>query len=242
MRPIVSRTSTERIVRSAILVLFVTGFAAAFLWDGHVRYARDNARKLAASLAVTEPEHLAINADLTSAEGRRLARELAADGRSETVTALLGEPQLRHGNRSYYLAPGGHLRVGVEGGRVTEAEWTDGPHTDTDLSLQRWIGYVLSVLGVFAIVQFLRVVRTRVVVSEAGLETPGTGVIPWDAVTAIRAAPSGAAGAIELACQVGGRVRVVKLDDYGVKDLAAVVAAICEQRGFTNPLPPPASP
>ena len=46
MQAIHSGTTTERLVRAVLLVIMLTGFAAWYLWDGHVGYPRANARAL----------------------------------------------------------------------------------------------------------------------------------------------------------------------------------------------------
>jgi len=148
----------------------------------------------------------------------------------------LGSPAIERGKDAYYLAKGGHLRVRWDQDRAAVAEWIDGVHTETDLAIQRWFGYVLGLLGVIYIIQFVRVVTTRVSLTDQGLKLRGRALIPFAAMRSLRRDRSGRSARVELGYSLGGRDGFVRLDDYVIKKLSAIVAAICGQKGFTNPL------
>ena len=238
MQQIVSGTTRERMIRSSLGVIFVSGFAIAFLWDGFAGYPRDNARQLLSTLGLDSSERHTIDPKLTASEARKLVEEFVPGTDAAAVTDRLGPPIFEHGRDSYYLGPGGHLRARIEEGRVLNVEWTDGPHTETDLTYQRWIGYVLATVGLAFIFRFLRVVGTRVSLNDAGLKVGSRPRVPFDAMTALRADDSGKGGRIELSYSIDGRNGRVRLDDYVVKDFSAIVTAICERAGFPNPHEP----
>lgn len=235
MEPIRSRTTTERIVRATLLMVLINGFAVAFLWDGYVGYARRNAAELVGSLGLADEASREINPALTSAEAGRLMQDVESGADAAGVAAVLGPPAIEHGDDTYYLGPGGHLRIRWDQGRVARVLWTDGVHTERDLAIQRWFGYVLAVLGVIYIIHFIRVVTTRVSLTDAGLRLGGALRIPFDAMTALRPDRSGRSGRAELEYTLDGQKGAVRLDSYVVKELPAIVTAICEQKGFTNP-------
>ncbi len=235
MNPIISRTTTERIVRATLAALLINGFAIAFLWDGHVGYARNNVEELVRSLGLDLQSRPVIDKKLTAMAGDQFTRELREGMLSDKVETRLGAPSLSHGDDLYYLGPGGHLRVHLDHSRVESAEWIDGIHLETDLAWQRWIGYVLAVFGIAAAAQFLRVVTLRVSLTGEGLKVRGGQRIPFDAMTKLVADTSGKGRGMKLEYSVDGRVGAVKLDDYAVKDLSAIVEAICEQTGFPDP-------
>lgn len=238
MHPIVSRTTTERIVRATLAALLINGFAIAFLWDGYVGYARKNVEKLVQSLGLDPRPLLMIDQELTAIAGDELTRELTEGTPADKVEARLGDAALSHGDDLYYLGPGGHLLVHLDRTRVESVEWIDGVHPEPELTWQRRIGYFLAVFGIAAAAQFLRVVTFRVSLTADGLKVRGKQRIPFSAMTKLVADTSGKGRGVKLEYSVDGRVGGVKLDDYAVKDLSAIVAAICEQTGFPDPRKP----
>ena len=236
MQPIRSGTTTERIVRTTLLVVLTNGFAIAFLWDGYVGYARENAEQLVGSLGLKPDPFPAITPELTSVEARRFVQEVSPGTNAAAVKALLGEPTLDHGDDIYYLGPGGNLRIRLDRGRVTGVKWVDGIHPESELAHQRWIGYGLGALGVLFILHFIRVVTTCVTLTNEGLKIRGRPLIPFAAMDALQADRSGRSGRVELEYSLAGRRGLLRLDQYVVKHLPAIVAAICERKDFTNPL------
>lgn len=240
MQPIISGTTTERIVRTLGLVILVTAFAIAYLWDGYVGYARENAEKLADSLGLALDEPPATDPKLTATSARRLVEEFGPGTRADAVTDRLGPAPIQREEEAYYLGPGGYLRVRTEHGAVVDAQWTNGPlRTEGDLVWQRRIGYVLGVLGVILLLQAVRVMSTRVTLSDAGLKVDGRPVIPFAAMRALRANGRGKSARVELTYSLDGREGQVRLDDYVVKEYRAIVTEICERAGFPDPLRAP---
>jgi hypothetical protein len=238
MEAIRSGTTVGRIVRAGLLMALLNGFAIAFLWDGYVGYARKNARELASSLGLPSDPLPVIDPKLTAAGMRGLVEELKAGTVATAVTARLGEPGIEHGGDSYYLGPGGHLLVQYERGRMQRAEWVHGRHDETDLVWQRWIGYVLLIVGLCALGHFLRVVTTRVSLTPDGLKVTGRPLIPIDTLNGVRADESGGGLSVTITYEVAGRERVITLDDYKVKELPALVSAICHESGLADPFQP----
>jgi hypothetical protein len=217
------------------VTILINGFALAFLWDGYVGYAQKNARQLVRSLGLNEAVQPIVNPRLTADEARGLTQRIAKGATFETVTTALGNPPLSHGDDAYYLGPGGNLRVHLERGRVESFEWRDGVYTETDQALQRYLGYVLGVVGIGVIVRLVRVLTTRVSLTEAGIKITGKPTIPWEAITALRAANVKSGRCIELDYSIADRRRRIRLDDYVVKDFDAILAATCERAGLPNP-------
>ena len=236
MQPIRSGTTTERIVRTTLLVVLTNVFGIAFLWDGYVGYARDNAEQLVGSLGLDPDPFPAITPEFTSAEAHRVTQDVSPGTDAASVEGLLGRPTLEHGDDMYYLGPGGHLRIRLDRGRVASAKWIDGIHSESELAHQRWIGYGLGALGILFLVHFIRVITTRVILTDDGLKVRGRPMIPFASMDALHADRSGRRGRIELEYSLAGRRSLLRLDQYVVKHLPAIVAAICERKAFANPL------
>ncbi len=235
MEPIVSGTTTERIARTTLVTVLVSGFAIWFLWDGYVRYPRDNARQLLESLGLDRNQTLTINPKLTTAEARRLMGAVRNRAPYDEAEAVLGDPAIEHGDQAYYLGPGGHLRLRVASGRVAAIAWIDGVHSEMSQALQRWLGYVLGLFGLILLVRFVRVVTTRVSLTDAGLKVRGHPTVPFSAIKSLRRERSGKIGLIDLGYEVNGQKRVARLDNYVINKYDAVLTAICEQTGLADP-------
>ena len=239
MQTITSGTSLERVIRTLLLMALIAGFAIAYLWDGYVGYARRNAEELATLLGETPASLPLANPLLTAAEGRRMSQAAIPGDGPSAITSILGQPTLRHGDDAYFLGRGGWLKVQLTGDRIVGVAWTDGPKTESDQRWQRWIGYVLAVGGLIVAVRVALVLATQLTLSDEGLQIRGQRLIPWDAITALRADPSGRAGCIEIEYSLAGRSQRLRLDVYVYRRLPEIVVAICERKGFLNPWPAP---
>jgi len=237
MQSIVSGTSTERVVRTLLLMLLIDGFTVAYLWDGYVGYARQNANELVRLLGLPADMAPSFNSSLTANEAQRIAQAAKSGEELSSITSVLGNPGVEHGGDAYFLGPGGWLKVQLTGGRIAGATWTNGPKTESDQQWQRWIGYALAVGGLIVGIRLALVLATRLTLSDAGLQVSNRTPIPFDAMTALRADPAGRSGCAEIEYTADGRLQRLGLDRYVFKRLPEIVAAICERKGFANPWP-----
>jgi hypothetical protein len=237
MQVIISGTSTERAVRTILLMALVDCFTVAYLWDGYVGYARKNANEFVRLLGLPTEAAPPMHAQLTTAEGRRLAQQARSGDELSVITSVLGKPGLEHGGDAYFLGAGGWLKAKLAGGRIASVAWTDGPKTESDQQWQRWIGYALAVGGLIAAVRLALVLTTRLSLTDDGLWIGPRRLIPFDAITALPADPAGRLGCVELQYTRLGRLTRVRLDRYVYKRLPEITAKICERKGFPNPWP-----
>lgn len=233
--PVRSGTTTERLLRAAVLAVVVNAFAMAFLWDGYFGYARKNVESLVTSLGLSVDPLPAVDPNLTRELGRSLV-DLQAG------LPALGEPALRNGDEAYYFGPTGHLKTHHSRGEIVSVEWVEGPaHSTTDLNYQRWIGYVLGALGLLSLGHLLLVATTRAVLSDEGLKLRGKPLITLEAISGIRDKRN-SGGTVEIEYDTEKAAGSVKLDGYVYRDRDAIIEAICIARGFVNPLQPEETP
>ncbi len=232
MQNIVSGTSTERVVRTLLLMLLVDGFTVAYLWDGYVGYARQNADELVRLRGLPADTATPINSSLTANEAQRIAQAAKSGEELSSITSVLGKPSLDHGGDAYFLGPGGWLKVQLTGSRIASAAWTNGPKTESDQQWQRWIGYALAVGGLIVAVRLAFILATRLTLSDAGLHVGGRTPIPFDAITTLRAIGT---GCIEIEYSLDAKPHRLRLDGYVYKKLPEIVAVICERKCFANP-------
>jgi hypothetical protein len=241
MTPIISGTTLERIIRTTLLFLLFGGFSAWSFRDAYYAYPRENMeRTLKDKLGVGVPDpppalHKEITAE--SVEG------IESIGSLSEISARLGVEPYRHPeheNMVLFFGPGGSLPVEVKGDAITPGEWIDGPsHGGTDLALQKVMAYGLAPVGIALLIQLIRVLTTRVRLDEGGLSVRGKPAIPFDAMTGFSAEMYKKRGWLELHYLLNGQAAKVRLDDYVIKEFRTIIEAICERKGFDNPLPPP---
>ncbi len=237
MNPIHSGTTTERIVRTTLILLLVGGFGGAYLRDGFGGYARKNARTVAGNLGLPKDTVLPVNFALSVSKASRVAQDVVAGDPLGKVTAQLGEPAVVHEGTAHFLGPGVRVEVKLSGDRVASIERTEqGLKTEGDQRLQRVLGVVLTSFALVLLVQLVRVVTTRVTLSEAGLKLRGRPVVPFEAMGGLTAERYRKKGWVELAYTANGRDASVRLDSYVIKEFRPIVSAICERCGFDNPL------
>ena len=234
MQAIHSGTTTERLVRAVLLVIMLSGFAGWYLWDGYVGYARANARALLELLGRQDEPPPAIDWELTEELANRLSADLGDQANLVNIEARLGQPTLQHGDDTYYLGPGGHLRVSTSPQGTTEAQWNDGRYGESELKSQRGIGYVLGVLTLAAIGHLLGVLATRVSLTDEGLRIGRKPIIPLDAIAGLTIPSRGRGNVVVVEYEMDGRSRSVALDSYVVKKQPAIIAAIQERKGFSE--------
>ncbi len=237
MTPIVSRTTTERIVRNSIFVAVFAGFAAFCWYDRYVRYPNQNLQNAIENLPVVLAEAPPINRRVNKASAERIAP-------GKTTLAELqdwfGPPGWQHPDAPEirYFGEGGVLSVRTGGGaRVESADWKMSQHKgEAELRFQLIMALVLTPFSVGALAFYLvRVLGFRCELEDAGLKHPGHPVIPFSAMKAMTYVKS---GLYDLAYEKDGRQRTVRLDDYKIKAFDPIVEAICQQTGLTRPARP----
>lgn len=236
MEPIHSGTTTERIVRTGLMVVLFGGFGIAYLMDGFGGYARKNAKQYVEDkLGLTADPLPEINPELTRA--RALGLKEKYPGRVPGLLELteeFGEPGLEHEGKAYFFGPGGVLWLDSQQSIDRPWGWDDGSHTEMDLRMQQWIGYALSVLALVFIIHFVRVISTRATLSDEGLKLCGHPLIPFSGMRHLHSEHYKKKGWVELEYE-GGK-GTVQLDDYVIKGFKPIITEICQRCGFTNPL------
>ena len=236
METITSGTSTERIVRAALLMVLMDAFGGLYLWDGHIGYPRENVKQLAALLGVEATAVGPPNAFLTASNAKRIAETLKSGEDLLVLTASLGDASIRHDGNAYFVGPGGWLLVELAGDRTINASWNRAGHTEEDLKWQKWIGYVLVSVGLLAMLRLGWIAATRATLSDEGLRLTGRPMIPWDAITSLQRVTAAGDDAVDLTyCKDDGN-KTIRLDRYVYKEQRALVDAICLRKGFPNPL------
>ncbi len=243
-----SGTTTERIVRTAILTAVLLVYSAWSFRDGYYKWpVEKNLPIMIQHLPVPKPaDPKLINPAVTKAALDAIEKgSPIAD-----VDSRLGEPVDRKPDATsdtrYYFGPGGVARVVVRNDKVQLTEWIDqGLKTEFDLRLQKIIGAVTGVLGLLMLLQFIRVLTTRVELTEAGLRVNSQGgqrfggspLVPLEAMTGLKTVDYDRKGWVEVEYKLpDGRQGSVSLNDYVHRAFPQIVQALCEHHGWQNPI------
>ncbi|MCP4246384.1 MAG: hypothetical protein GY778_04975 [bacterium] len=252
MEPIRSGTTTERIIRTGILTVVLLGYAGWSFYDGWVGYPNKNIEQLVENLA-KPPETLPEIDPLVTLDRAKQLRDRiqnrAKRGEppiTETdVLTTLGTAAVREDNNTYYFGPGGMATVTWSGGAATKAGWRNAPKNESDLFIQIVIGSVVGILGLLMLFQLLRVLNTRVELTDAGLYTNSQGglrfggspLVPVDSITGLGTEDFKKKGWVDVVYKLDdGAEGSFGLNDYVHKAFPQIIGEICTRRGFENPI------
>jgi hypothetical protein len=101
------------------------------------------------------------------------------------------------------------------------------------------ISIVLAVVAVAALIHVVRVRRTWLELDDTGLTYRGAGPIAWVQMKRLDTARFREKGWVDLYYDDKGTERRLRIDEYHIAAFDEVIDAICQKRGFENPLPPP---
>ena len=245
MTDIRSRVTLEQIVRKGILVLMVTGFCVSFAYDGWKRYPRKNAEQIVKTLDPRPESVPAINPAVTRKAAASLEKRAKERFPLRDVVLQFGEPGWRSANGStvYYLGPAGVLTLSTVADTVIDAKYRDaGYKSEFDLLVQKVLAVVLAVLGIPLLVHYVRVLTFTTRLTDAGLKISGKPLVPFEAMTAVNAERFKEKGWMDIGYTREGVDGTLRLDEYWIRRLPDILAAICERKGFANPLDKPAPP
>jgi len=258
MEPIRSGTTTERIIRTTILTGVLIFYSLWSFWDAYRGYPHKNLEGLVQNLATVpaEQDYPRIDNRVTQAAFEELVAKLDSGHRvtASELTELLGEPAVREGDTAFFFGPAGLVKVVIrndaarlimEKNAPVSPLWIGGVKTEGDIFYNQAVGVIVGVIGVLMLLQWIRVLRTRVELTDAGLEVSSQGGfrfgatprVPLEAITRLGTEDLSRKGWVHLHYRLeDGREGVVSLNDYVHKAFRPIITAICEQRGFENPL------
>ena len=201
-----------------------------FSYDGWVGYPRQNRQEYSEQFpSRPNPETIKVQADVTP----ELAAQLGANGAAAEAEKRLGPPALKTELDSRWYGPAGTLIVPASG----PAAFKPAKRTATDLLVQRAIGVGLLLAFLVAAVQMLRLRSKRYLLDERGLTVPGTGTIAWAAMSKLDGEQVEEKGWVLLHYNGDGAPRTLRLDSFEIAEFGPMIDAICEHKGFENPLP-----
>jgi len=222
-----------RLRRIGITAAILLAFSVWFAWDGWVGYPRHNRQRYADEFpSRPDPDTIQVNPLVNAA----LAKELAsAPNPAAEAEKRLGPPSLKTEHDLRWFGPAGTLVVTFAQGVPTFDD--KGVKTDVDLMLQKSLAIGLFVGFLAVAANFLRVRATRYALDDAGLKLPGRATIAWDAMTKLDGDRVDEQGWVGLHYAHNGAGQIVRLDSFEIALFGDFIDAICQMKGFENPLP-----
>jgi hypothetical protein len=243
-----SGTTNERLARCGIIALALGFFAAWFAYDGWVRYPRKSMEVFQTDLKLKElprPHPRLGYIDPQKPRTRYKAGLAKAEILAELGEPLKVEPSVKPDTEHWhYIGQFGRLDLEVDKtrdnrlGRVTGAAWEQTPadYREDSIKQQKFFFIACGVLALLGAIAFVVIWRTRVVVDESGLAY-NRRAVGWDAMTELDSTRYHAKGWLHLVYRDGERFRRLKLDSFKIDAFDEVVDAICQKKGFANPIP-----
>ncbi len=239
MPSIESKSTTERFVRSSLMAFMICGFSLYSFYDGYIGYPKENVEKALEKLGYEKPyPEIEISQSLT--KENVTAMEISVAMTLEELTNTVGVSPLRTEDSEavYYFARGGVLEIKPSRtGRVRESRWIDAPHSETSLLFQKIMGFGLAPLGLWALIHLIRVVTFSANLNTDGLKVSGKPRIPFSAMKRFDGSSYKRKGWVDLVYETDGMEQKVRLDEYHIKHLKAMINAICAETGLATPLP-----
>jgi len=249
MMRIESGPTGERVVRSSLLCLLFVVFAVFFLYDGWRRYASQNLTGYLTTLTAADRQKIdtagqpavlpgVTNEALAQIDSNFLRKiAFAEDARAQLAARFGGGPSFENAEAWFYFGPAAAVRFDLENGRPTgQVKLLQNEHSETDLAWQKRIGIVLTVFSLFLIAHAVRVRTTRAVLDDAGLALGSRPPIAWDAMKSLDISRFKAKGWVDLYHTTAGGETRIRLDEYHYKAFDEMMNALCERKGFENPL------
>jgi hypothetical protein len=234
----------ERKVRTLLMFLMVAVFGVWFGYDGWTGYPAANLQQHLDQLRTEEgvqvesvPIYPKVTAEMASPAREAIKKFDLAGQRAELERVFANPPSYEGSEAWYYLGPAHRIVFPLENGRLTKAISHESQHTALDILLQKVLAAILGVTGVYLAWHLTRVVRTRLVLDDEGIVYRGRGAVKWNDMRALRTEAFAKKGRLDLVYQGDGVARTMRLDEYHLARFDAVIDAICQRKGFENPLP-----
>ena len=242
MEPLVSGSTTERIIRTSLVTFLAAGAAGWCFYDAVRGYPMENLRRAVNDLT-PQPEATPamINPKLTTQAAKELS--LPPGAFLKDLVARFGEPGWRGVNpqgktEAHFFGPAGQLIVTLNPGdgiipppRYEEAVFK----REMDLTFQKWMGTVIAAIAAVLLVHWARVVFGRARMTAEGVQISGGPLVPFSALTELHAEQYARKGWLDVAYELNGQPGRLRLDDYKIKAFPAMIAEICRQKGWENP-------
>lgn len=153
------------------------------------------------------------------------------------VRAQLGQPKEDLPESRWYVGPAAYAEFRIKNGKVVQEPEIQVSHqpSETDILLQKILAAALALLAVGVAIKVYLIFKTHIVLDDEGLVFNGRRV-PWEAMRELITTDYNRKGWLDLAYEINGARRSLRLDSYHITNFDEILAAICEHKGFKLPV------
>lgn len=238
-----SGPTKERKVRTTLFVLLCAGMGGWFAYDGWIGYPEKNRQEHIEALPSAERAEAADAKTYPSVTAKSLAgardalKKIGVASQRKALTDLYGGPPSFADNEAwYYFGPTYRVKVILKDGRPRRVIGESTEKTLSEIRTQQWLAASLGVIAVVLLFVLMRVWRTHLVLDDQGLSFGRSRPIPWEDMKSLETDRFLKKGWLDLVYQENGTDRRIRLDEYHLARFDEVIAAICAQKGFEDPV------
>lgn len=222
----------------AIVIVVCIAIAAYFLYDGVVGYRAKNVEEARRQLGIPlEQEFAPPDPEIPNESIVEELRKRPPSGPDELRQALgerySSQPEPDGAQIDKYVSYYGVATVTLRNDKVRDLAWTSWGKTKAQIEGQYTWAIFPALFGLVALYKLIKTMRLRAVLDDEGFSVGGLK-IGFDAMTSLTGySPK---GWVDLNYTSGGATRKCRLDNQRIERFDEIVTAICEQKGFDNPL------
>jgi len=225
-------SSPDRMRRAGIRTIILLALGVWFAYDGWIGYPHQIRQEYSQQFSQRpDPDAIKIHPEVNAA----FVDQLDKSSPLSDAEKRLGPPDLRNDLDARWFGPYGTLVIPSGGGPPSFLKPVK--HGATDVLVQRAIATALLLGFVISAVAMLRVRSKRYTLDDRGLTLPGSDTIAWDAMQRLDGDRIEEKGWVELHYAEAGQPKTARLDPFEIERFGEIIDAICERKGFENPLP-----
>jgi hypothetical protein len=214
-----------------------------FAFDGWVGYPEKNRQEHIEALPLGERAKAAdarIYPSVTAeslAKAQDAVKKLDVASQRKALEELYGGPPSFEDDQGwYYFGPTYRVTAVLKDAKPERAVGASTEKSSSEIQTQRWLAATLGVVAVILLFHLVRVWRTHVALDDRGLSLGRRGPIPWEDMKSLDTGRFLKKGWVDLLYQSNGADRRVRLDEYHLARFDEVIAAICAEKGFDDPV------
>lgn len=236
--------------RHLLFLGMLLAFAGWFGYDGFIKYPAENRAWAAQAIGISASE-LQTNPLVTKSTIIEMNKELS--GKAMTFEECrvihekyLGKASYQKGDQSWWVGPAMYLKLDPsyeappdstgQKARWRELVEPEASRREGQILGQKWWSLGIVILAGLIGLKLLFVMRTKVVLDEVGLQYNSKS-ISWEAMTGLRSDDYERKSWVDLEYTAGDVTRSIRLDSLHIDKFKEILTAICDRKGFKNPLP-----
>lgn len=238
-----SGPTRERKVRTTLFVVLCAGMGGWFAYDGWIGYPEKNRREHIEALPFEKRAEAAdakIYASVTTkslAGAKKALKKLDIPAQRKALAEIYGGPPSFEDEQTwYYFGPTYRVKLILKDGKPRRVVGESAEKSSGELRTQRWLASCLGLVAAVLLLILVRVWRTQLVLDDQGLSFGRLRTIPWADMKALDTGRFLKKGWVDLVYQANGANRRIRLDEYHLAQFDEVIAAICAEKGYKDPV------